>query len=761
MPTLTSGSRGRLRAFLILLPLLVTALAVLARAQSAPQGSSQTPDAQAQPDDQPRPTFRVEANFVRVDAIVTKDGVPVTDLTAEDFEVLEDNAPQAISGFERIDVASERRTTTPGREPSTVAESREMAKDARARVFVVFLDRYHTGVDGSHRMKSALGTLLQRIIGPDDLVAVMTPDMSAADISFTRRTQSIAEMLEREWTWGARGQFTRYDPVEEDYLVCFPQVNDPARGQTPAGMNEGARLPAASVAHEMIARRREKLVLDALTDLSVHLRGLREERKAVLVVSDGWALYRPNDQLTLIGEREDVPGRGTPGTNPQGRLVPDSRQQTTGAASRYRCEADRMRLAMLDNRETYMQLMGVANRANVSFYPIDSRGLPVFDSSLADTFTDASGRRGPMDIASDQRLLSDRIGTLQALAENTDGVAVVNRNDIEGGLERVVADLSSYYLLSYYSTNPALDGKFRRITVRVKRPGVVVRARRGYRAATPEEMTGTAEGAGARAGANANSGENAGAAGGGAAAPAMPAAVTAAFSTLGSTRADARLRTRAGVLAGEAPKVWVLAELDQALARSGDWSAGGNAQISLVTRDGSPVSSTTGRFSPGGRTLQVELTPDELPPGEYQVRTRATPADGGLPLYDVSTLRVGEEAGVAEAPRVSMRGPSTGLMYVPTADTRFRRTERLRVEWSVPAGACVASAEVLDQRGRPMSVPVTRVIGPCGEETPGATDAVGAELTLAPFAAADYALRVVVKHGAADHERVAAFRLVP
>jgi hypothetical protein len=69
--------------------------------------------------------------------------------------------------------------------------------------------------------------------------------------------------------------------------------------------------------------------------------------------------------------------------------------------------------------------------------------------------------------------------SLRMLADATDGLAIVGSNDIAGGLKRVVADLTSYYLLGYYS-NAKLDGKFHSITVRVKRPGVQVRARRGY-----------------------------------------------------------------------------------------------------------------------------------------------------------------------------------------------------------------------------------------------------------------------------------------
>ena len=93
-------------------------------------------------------------------------------------------------------------------------------------------------------------------------------------------------------------------------------------------------------------------------------------------------------------------------------------------------------------------------------------------------------------------MLTGRLNSLRTLAEATDGLAIVDSNDLAGGLRRVVNDLSLYYLLGYYSSGK-LDGKFHSIKVRVKRPGVQVRARRGYLAATPAAVTAAAAAAAA------------------------------------------------------------------------------------------------------------------------------------------------------------------------------------------------------------------------------------------------------------------------
>ena len=99
----------------------------------------------------------------------------------------------------------------------------------------------------------------------------------------------------------------------------------------------------SDVAKEMKARRREKLTLDALSDLMVHLAGVREERKALIVVTEGWQLFRTNPNLTSGDDGanrvrpEDILRR-TPRPQPA-----DNGTSTTATNSRVECEADRTR----------------------------------------------------------------------------------------------------------------------------------------------------------------------------------------------------------------------------------------------------------------------------------------------------------------------------------------------------------------------------------------------------------------------------------
>ncbi len=331
-----------------------------------------------------------------------------------------------------------------------------MLENPRARVFVVFLDIGHVTIDGSHRIRQPLTDTLNRLIGPDDLVGVMTPDMSPTDIAFARKTTTIEGFLARHWTWGESQQTYRTDPVERMYETCFP----------------------LATAAEMIERRRQKLTLDAFQDLAVFLRGVREERKAIIAVTDGFPVVGPSATLMQMGPNETPPSAPPVTVDPRtGRLTA---KDTTNpnAAAQSDCWRDRIQLANWDGDAEFRRMLDVVNRANASFYPVNPRGLEVFDSPI----------NAPVPLTADLARVRARTDMLLTLAENTDGVAVVNTNDLGGAMKRIVDDLSNYYLLGYYSTGK-LDGRFHPISVRVKRAGVQVRARRGYLASTPADAT--------------------------------------------------------------------------------------------------------------------------------------------------------------------------------------------------------------------------------------------------------------------------------
>lgn len=657
----------------------------------------------------PQPTFRAGANYVRVDMYATREGRPVDDLVKADVDVLEDGVSQEVVAFEHVHIrAGGSPDARP--DPKSVRESLEQAADPRARVFVIFLDTYHTQIEGSQRMRVPLARFLDRAIGPDDLVAVMTPEMSARNITFGRKTQVISSMMQADWNWGRR-EWGRLDPKEERYQSCYPDA-----------------LESAGIAAEMIGRRRERLSLDALEDLTQYLASVREERKAVLTVSEGWIGYRPNESLAR--------STGSPPPRPQGAfgrggLRPENSDSAAASSLLFECDADRATLAALDHRTRLMELAEQANRANVTFYPVDPRGLTPTDAPMGPT--------RPPSPHEDVRNLGTRLDNLRLLAENTDGIAVMNSNDIEGGMRRIVDDLTSYYLIGYNSTNTKLDGRFRSISVRVARPGVKVRARRGYRGPTADTLTRGA-GVGAPAG--------------------VPSAATAAIEAMPRVPPDGLyLRTAVGPSTaaggGTSASIWIVGELDARMRRDAAWTSGAVADLMVVAASGDVVARKTIDVSAADAAFSTRL-PDAgaVAPGEYAVRldVRSSQSRSTALSASVRVIVRPQSAGLGEA-ILWRRGPTTGPRFLATADARFRRSDRLRLEHpSLTSGT--ASARMLDRLGRAMQVPVT--VAERVDDAAGVKWAV-AEAVLAPLAPGDYAIEVTV----GDSKAITAFKVVP
>ncbi len=544
------------------------------------------------------PRFRSGANLVTVDAYFSKSGAAVSDLKQDEIEILEDNRPQTVESF-RIVAPRGQGGPRAKPDPATVAESRAAVQDVESRIFVVFFDHWHVSTAGSAKAAAPVSELLNRVVGASDLVGVMTPDIPARTLSLTRRTEAIERVVRDTSSWAQRDRIDTLDPREREIDICYP--------------DDLRRPQFRGVAKEMIERRREQKSLRALDDLIEHLGTLRDERKFVVLLSEGWVLFRQNERLAAVLEPGSIPssppgigvesGRISTGTN-KGSVTYDRGFES--------CERERSMLAFLDHTVEIRQLAQRANRANVTFYAVDPRGLAVFDDSI--------GPMRPATPGQDRERMAARQGGLRELAGNTDGAVVLNTNEVRSGVSRMMADLGSYYLMQYYSTNPKLDGRFRSITVRVKRPGVQVRARPGYLAPTESE------------------------------------------------------------------------------ARAGGVS----------------------------------------------VKTPALPA-GVLPV-------VRRNAGMTAL----RRGPGTGLRYVRADQPAFRRTERLRIELAVPAGATNAVGRVLTKLEQPMPLVVTYSTTATNGRTVGIAD-----VTLAPLAIGQYILELSFDVNGKKEVASYEFRIVP
>jgi VWFA-related protein len=662
---------------------------------------------QAAAPDRPRPTFRTEANYVRVDVYPTKSGTPIADLTREDFEVLENGQSQRIDQFERVVISSASQESRV--EPNTVAESRAMLSNSRARVFVVFLDTYHVDVDASRIIRKPLTEFLDRMLGPDDLIAVMTPEMSPQDMVFARKTTTIDGFLEKYWHWGERDGATPPDPEDVQYGECYPNIlrNEPCADQN-------------GVAAQMIDRRHEVRTLGALENLVRYLRGVREERKAVLTVSDGWLLFKPNYNLMRPLSCEGVPT--APGIVVDPKTAKPTTKGTAQQAAANSCAIDRTNLAQIDNDRLFRDIQDEANRANASFYTIDPRGLAIFDTPIQrqDVPGPAPQVTGAL---ADAPILKGRTDSLRNLAGATDGMAVVS-SDLLSGMRRIVDDLSSYYLLGY-SSSGKLDGKFHSITVRVKRPGVQVRARRGYLAATTTEVEPTT-----RAMASASNASSP--------ADSEPLAVESALQSLSAFTKEAalRLRAAAGWKDGSGSAVWVAGELGSADA----WSLGAQADVTL-TQEGQTLASAQLTVPPGSRHFRVLLSPNApLQPGDYSVNVQAAATSRLATTNDVVPLVV-RAAPVVSGSLLFRKGPFTGIKEVPTADLRFRRSEQMRIE--IPAGAAstAGTARLLDRNGKAMTgVPLSVVF----RDDPDGSRWAATQVPLSPLGPGDYIVEMRV-----------------
>lgn len=399
--------------------------------------------AQVPPRQTPDLLAPVSTEVVRIDVVVTdKGGRPKQGLAKENFVVLEDGQPQQIAQFEAFVSAP------PGPPPATPSTPRAEADDGEERpartippprYVVLLVDDVHIEAGNLLRTKKALNRFLEREVGPEDQIALVTTggtrglyqeftddrhvlQRSVDRLSVQDRTVGSVTRIPYITEYQAE-QIERGDP--EALRVAVQEIVELGLSSSP----EADARSAARVVHTE-SLHNARMTLETLDGVMRSLSELRG-RKVVALVSDGFLAGLTTSSSTAFDIR---------------------------------------------------RISDAGTRAGVVIYALDTRGLVATSpgrsaSSRMPMLTSTFGARDQI-LRESEHATRDAMG---ALAADTGGFLVQSTNDLGAGLRKILKDTETYYLMAYESTNLKRDGAFRKIEVRL--PGqrdARVRTRKGY-----------------------------------------------------------------------------------------------------------------------------------------------------------------------------------------------------------------------------------------------------------------------------------------
>jgi VWFA-related protein len=524
---------------------------------------AQQPPAPAAPQGEPPPVvFRVEVDYVEAD-------VYVTDAQNNPVNDLKADDFEVIEDGKPQKVTSFSLVNIPiERAERPLFATQPIEQDVQTndhtegRLYLIVLDDLHTNFTNTPRVKAAMRRFFERNFGVNDLAAIVFTGRSSGAQDFTNNPRLLMAAVDR-----FIGRKLRSATLEKLEGV---RVN-PATGGLQVG-DDGLQMERSFNARN---------AMGSIRRLAEFMAGVRGRRKALMLVGEG-VDFDIHQAVGLAG--------------------------STASA------------VMLDTHDA----IASASRGNVSIYAIDPRGLTTGDEDLiTQSSTMPEQGAGLNSLQSELRLSQD---SLRVLAANTGGFAALNRNDFNSAFDRIVQENSQYYLLGYYSSNARRDGRYRKIQIRMKRPGLrVVRARDGYfeaRGRRPAE--------------------------------AKPAANPALASALSSPLpvAGLPLKVFAGAYKGEAPNAAVAVVFEVDASQLDFVEANGTFNESLEFAN--VATDSKGKVFPGERgTANLTLKPDtfqrakergfrvltqvNLAPGHYQLRVAASSKSGkaGSVLYDL------------------------------------------------------------------------------------------------------------------------------
>jgi VWFA-related protein len=417
---------------------LATAVAAGAPLQQAPAQPPVTP------------TFRSSINLILVDVVVRdKSGAVVKGLTADDFDLLEDGVRRPILTFAFEEVRPSAAPITNGSTLTAVGDAASRPAKTAAPAASIVDDTPSHPLTSEEVAGHRLLTLVfdTSSMQPDDVQKAvdgarkwvdeqMTPADLVAVAAINSRLQVLTDFTSRkERMQAVLSSFAASDGTAFSAVDATTAVTDEAeQTATDDSTTVDQSAQELDTFNNDVRLRALKTLADALAPI--------QQKKAIIYFSSG------------------------------------------------------MERSGTDNQVELRAAINAAVKANVAIYPVDSRGLQAIvpGGSARTASRGGVGAFSGSAVANQFNELAAQQETLTALASDTGGKAFTDSNDFGEAFTRVERDISSYYILGFSSANTNKDGRYRRLSVRVKnRPNVKVEAKAGYYADRDFAHTGKAD----------------------------------------------------------------------------------------------------------------------------------------------------------------------------------------------------------------------------------------------------------------------------
>ena len=377
----------------------------------------------------------IEVSIVNVDVFVTdKQGQRVRGLTRDDFEIYENGKQQPITNF--AEYAEEAPATSTPAMTTTAPAPTATAAPPQPRTIIFFFDRFYLPNFRNDPLFASLKKMMHDSVRPGDRAMVVTWNRGVLLTlqDFTDSTKKLDKALEAVHQLSSK-PYTKAT-AETKFMVDFVQ-----------GMDDTATASGVSTIGDSLA----DMELEATAerekyDLSHKIRTISALMRSIAGAEGKKILVLATHRLSRDAGAEHYYAANRPPDKP---AIPSEHE------------------IALDMRPQIKQMEDVANANGVTIYPIFPEGL---ESTLSE---DA----GPS--FADYHVLANETPILTEVAEETGGLAAWGNADVAKLMPRVAEDLDSYYSLAYKVQNSGAD-KERKIVVKLKRPGLVVRSRREF-----------------------------------------------------------------------------------------------------------------------------------------------------------------------------------------------------------------------------------------------------------------------------------------